>query len=62
VSARPAIRLRGRWDRHIVPLPFGRLRVEEGDRIRVGPREPLRPLLQRLQAALDEVTARAERG
>ncbi|HET9417470.1 MAG TPA: hypothetical protein VFP30_08025 [Candidatus Limnocylindria bacterium] len=62
VSARPAIRLRGRWDRHLVPLPFGRLRVEEGEPIRVPPREPLRPLLQRLQAALDEVTARAEGG
>jgi lysophospholipid acyltransferase (LPLAT)-like uncharacterized protein len=60
VSARPAIRLRGRWDRHVVPLPFGRLRVEEGAPIRVSPREPLRPLLQRLQAALDEVTARVE--
>ncbi len=60
VSARPAIRLQRRWDRHVVPLPFCRLRVEEGEPIRVGPREPLRPLLQRLQAALDEVTQRAE--
>lgn len=60
VSARPAIRLRGRWDRHVVPLPFARLRVEEGEPIRVGPRESLRPLLARLQAALDEVTALAE--
>ncbi|MDQ2674708.1 MAG: hypothetical protein M3Y40_08620 [Chloroflexota bacterium] len=62
VSAWPAIRLRSRWDRHVVPLPFGSLRVEEGEPIRVGPREPLRPLLQRLQAALDEVAERAERG
>jgi lysophospholipid acyltransferase (LPLAT)-like uncharacterized protein len=61
VVARPSIRLRGRWDRHVVPLPFCRLRVEEGEPIRVGAREPLRPLLARLQAALDEVTARAER-
>ena len=61
VATRPAIRLRGRWDRHIVPLPFGRLRVEQGVSIRVGPREPLRPLLGRLQDALDEATARAER-
>ena len=60
VTARPAIRLNGRWDRHIVPLPFGVLRVEEGELIAVGPREPLRPLLGRLQDALDEVTARAE--
>jgi lysophospholipid acyltransferase (LPLAT)-like uncharacterized protein len=62
VSARPAMRLRGRWDRHVVPLPFGRLRVEEGEPIRVAAREPLRPLLQRLQTALEDVTSRAERG
>jgi lysophospholipid acyltransferase (LPLAT)-like uncharacterized protein len=60
VSARPAIRLRGRWDRHVVPLPFARLRVEEAEPIRVAPREPLRPLMARLQHALDEITARAE--
>lgn len=60
VSARPAIRLRGRWDRHVVPLPFCRLRVEEGEPIQVAPREPLRPLLARLQAALDQVSARAD--
>jgi hypothetical protein len=60
VSVHPAIRLRNRWDRHIVPLPFRRLRVEEAEPIRVAPREPMRPLLARLQAALDEVTTRAE--
>jgi lysophospholipid acyltransferase (LPLAT)-like uncharacterized protein len=62
VSVRPALRLAGRWDRHVVPLPFSRFRVEEGEPIRVGPREPLRPLLARLQAALDEVAARADAG
>jgi lysophospholipid acyltransferase (LPLAT)-like uncharacterized protein len=61
VRTRPAVRLRGRWDRHVVPLPFGLLQVEEGEPIAVGPREPLRPLLERLQAALDDVTGRAER-
>ena len=60
VAARPVLRLRGRWDRHIVPLPFCRLRVEEAEPIRVAPRERLRPLLVRLQDALDEVTARTE--
>jgi len=60
VSARPAIRLRSRWDRHIVPLPFCRLRIEEAEPIRVAPREPLRPLLVRLQAALDEVATRVD--
>jgi lysophospholipid acyltransferase (LPLAT)-like uncharacterized protein len=60
LHASPAIRLNGRWDRHIVPLPFARLRVEEADPIEVHEREPLRPLLTRLQAALDEVSARAD--
>jgi hypothetical protein len=61
VAARPSIRLGGRWDRHVVPVPFGRLLVVEGEPIRVGAREPLRPLRARLQSALDEVTDRAER-
>ena len=60
VVARPSLRLTGRWDRHVVPLPFCRLRVEEAEPIRVAPREPLRPLLARLQAALDEVASRAD--
>jgi lysophospholipid acyltransferase (LPLAT)-like uncharacterized protein len=60
VAARPVIRLGGRWDRHIVPLPFCRLRVEEAEPISVAPRERLRPLLVRLQTALDEVTDRTE--
>lgn len=62
VSARPSIRLTRRWDRHVVPLPFCRIRVEEAEPIRVPPREPLRPLMARLQAGLDEATARAEQG
>jgi len=60
VSAHPSVRLRNRWDRQIVPLPFCRLRVEQAEPITVGPREPLRPLLTRLQSALDEVAARAD--
>ena len=62
VVARPAIRLSRRWDRHVVPLPFCRLAVVEGEPITVGPRQPLRPLLARLQAGLDEVATRADRG
>ena len=60
MATNPSVRLRGRWDRQIVPLPFGRIRVEATDGISVGPREPLRPLLGRLQAALDEVAGRAD--
>jgi len=61
VAARPAVRLTGRWDRHIVPLPFCRLRVYEAEPIAVAPRARLRPLLARLQAELDEVAAWADR-
>ena len=60
VLARPALRLSRRWDRHIVPLPFCRLRVIEAEPISVGPREPLRPLLASLQAGLDQASSRAD--
>lgn len=60
VAVRPPWRLEGRWDRHVVPLPFCRLRVEQGQPIRVGPREPLRPMLVRLQAELDAAATRAD--
>lgn len=59
IDARPAFRL-GRWDRHIVPLPFCRIRVEQSAPLIVEPRAPVRPLVARLQAALDEVAARAD--
>ena len=62
VIARPSLRLNGRWDRHIVPLPFGRMRVVQAEPIALGDREPIRPLLARLQSALDEVAARADAG
>jgi lysophospholipid acyltransferase (LPLAT)-like uncharacterized protein len=61
VAIRPAIRLRGRWDRHLVPIPFCRMRVEEGAQIWIGPRELLKPRLAELQASLDGVQALADR-
>lgn len=60
LTARPHIRLGGRWDRHIVPLPFSRVRVIEAEPIAVPEKAPLRPLLARLQGALDEVAERAD--
>lgn len=60
VRVSPAVRLNRRWDRHLVPLPFCRLQVVEGEAVTVGPREPIRPLLARLQAELDRATAAAE--
>ncbi len=62
LTARPHIRLGGRWDRHIVPLPFSRIRVIEAEPITVAEKSPLRPLLARLQDDLDEVAGRADRG
>jgi hypothetical protein len=61
VAVRPAIRLNGRWDRHVVPLPFAHLRVEEGLPMTVAPRARLRSLLASLQAELDAVATRADR-
>jgi hypothetical protein len=61
VSVRPPLRLGRRWDRQIVPLPFCRMRVEQGEPIAIAAREPLRPRLAVLQAELDAVSARADR-
>jgi lysophospholipid acyltransferase (LPLAT)-like uncharacterized protein len=60
VAIRPPWRLNGRWDRHIVPLPFCRMRVEQGERISIAPRDPLKPRVAELQAALDGVQALAD--
>jgi 1-acyl-sn-glycerol-3-phosphate acyltransferase len=60
VAARPALRLAGRWDRQLFPLPFSRLRLIPGEPIRVPPDGPLRPWVATVQAALETVTATAE--
>ena len=61
VVARPAVRLRRRWDRHLVPLPFCRLRVIEGRPLAIGARDRLRPKLADLQAELDRIATIADR-
>ena len=61
ISARPQLRLTGRWDRMIVPLPFGRMRVHEGTPVHIGGRDRLKPHLVELQAELDRVQAEADR-
>ena len=60
ISIRPAFRLTGRWDRHIVPTPFCRLRVHEGEMLRVEERQRIKPLLSTLQAELDRVAVLAD--
>ena len=62
VSAKPSFRLTGRWDRHVVPLPFCRIRVFEAEPLGVGERERLRGLLNGLQQAMDRVAHRADAG
>lgn len=61
ISVRPTWRLKRRWDRYIVPLPFARMRVEEGPMIRVGERDRIKPILPQLQSTLLEVAERADR-
>jgi lysophospholipid acyltransferase (LPLAT)-like uncharacterized protein len=61
VAVRPPVRLGRRWDRQIVPLPFSRIHVEEGEPIAIASRESLRPRLARLQAELDSASERADR-
>lgn len=60
IAARPPLRLSGRWDRMIVPLPFGRMRVFEGVPLEIGPKDRLKPRLVELQAELDRVQALAD--
>jgi lysophospholipid acyltransferase (LPLAT)-like uncharacterized protein len=62
IAARPPVRLNRRWDRMIVPLPFGRLKVTEGAMVKIGPRDRLKPRLVDLQAELDRVQALADVG
>lgn len=61
VAIRPALRLTRRWDRQLVPLPFCRMRVDEGSQITIGPRERIKPRLPDLQAELDRISALADR-
>lgn len=59
IRARPSLRLRGRWDRHLVPLPFSRLLVTQSERLVMPPRQRLEARLTELQRLLDSVTTRA---
>jgi hypothetical protein len=44
-----------------VPLPFGALRVDAGEQIRIGARERIKPKLEELQAELDRIADIADR-
>jgi hypothetical protein len=60
VASRPPVRLNRRWDRMIVALPFGRLRVYAGEVIRVAERDRIKPRLAELQAELERIQAQAD--
>jgi lysophospholipid acyltransferase (LPLAT)-like uncharacterized protein len=60
VASRPPVRLDRRWDRMILPLPFGRLRVHEGQIIRLAERDRIKPRLGELQAELERVQELAD--
>jgi lysophospholipid acyltransferase (LPLAT)-like uncharacterized protein len=56
MSVRPTVRLSGRWDRQLVPLPFSRIRIVEGERMKVPPREPVRGLVAVVEAELNRIS------
>jgi lysophospholipid acyltransferase (LPLAT)-like uncharacterized protein len=62
MGVRPALHLHRRWDRQVVPLPFSRIRVVQGEPLQIGPREPIRPYLAALEAELNRVSGLAEFG
>jgi lysophospholipid acyltransferase (LPLAT)-like uncharacterized protein len=56
MRVRPQIRLTARWDRQILPLPFSRIRLVEGERLTIAPREPIRGLVTTLQDELNRIS------
>jgi lysophospholipid acyltransferase (LPLAT)-like uncharacterized protein len=57
---RPELRLRRRWDRHLVPLPFGRIRIVQGEGLTVGARVRIGSFVPALAAELDRVSGGAD--
>jgi lysophospholipid acyltransferase (LPLAT)-like uncharacterized protein len=56
MRVRPLLRLTGRWDRQVLPLPFCRIRLIEGERLSIKPREPIRGLVTTLQDELSRIS------
>jgi lysophospholipid acyltransferase (LPLAT)-like uncharacterized protein len=59
MRVRPLLRLTGRWDRQVLPLPFCRIRLIEGERLSIKPREPIRGLVTTLQEELNRISGPA---
>jgi lysophospholipid acyltransferase (LPLAT)-like uncharacterized protein len=56
MRVRPRIRLTARWDRQLLLLPFCRIRLIEGERLTIKPREPVRGLVTTLQDELNRIS------
>jgi len=56
MRCRPTIRLRGRWDRQLLPIPFCRITMIEGQRMTVPPRQPVRELVSEVEAELNQIS------
>jgi lysophospholipid acyltransferase (LPLAT)-like uncharacterized protein len=61
-QARPSLRLRQRWDRHLVPLPFGRIRIVQGRPLTVAARQRIGALLPAVTAELERLSGRVDAG
>jgi lysophospholipid acyltransferase (LPLAT)-like uncharacterized protein len=61
MSVQPTIRLSGRWDRQLVPLPFSRIRVVAGERRTLDARAPVRSKVAELQAELNRISELVDR-
>jgi lysophospholipid acyltransferase (LPLAT)-like uncharacterized protein len=56
MRVRPQVRLTGRWDRQVLPLPFCRVRLIEGQRLSIKPRQPVRGVVTTLQDELNRIS------
>lgn len=58
----PELRLLRRWDRQLVPLPFGRIRIVQGPALTVEGRERIGAFLPGMTSELERVSSLTDRG
>ena len=58
----PELRLLRRWDRHLVPLPFGRIRIVQGRALTVESRERIGAFLPAMTSEVERVSSHADWG
>jgi lysophospholipid acyltransferase (LPLAT)-like uncharacterized protein len=59
MRVRPQLRLTGRWDRQLLLLPFCRIRLVEGERLTIAPRQPIRSLVASLEGELNRISGQS---